>query len=427
MIAEIKQATSGRETEILDKLGIAWRSGAPHIRCPYLGHLDKNPSWRWDREKGAAYCTCTDRPQSIFDVIMRVEGGDFPRSAARAAEMIGRPDLIRGDRKTKPERHDEARPAGCTVAEYAAAKNLPEDFLRSLGLSDTFYARSPAIKVPYRATGGTEIAIRYRIALGGADRFRWAKGTKAVLYGPDRLADAREAGYVVLVEGESDCQTLWLHAFPALGLPGAQTWNEDRDAPLLADLKTVYIVIEPDKGGVAVMKWLKRSTIAPRVKLVRLKGVKDPNALHVSNPEGFRAAFQRALDEAEPYRPPSDGRGEEKAKSGRVLALPEPEPWPEPVDGAQLLDELVAAVRRYVVLDDAAVHAVALWALANACLRWIQHLPTAARYVARKKVRQVDPARCDRALGAASAACCKYQCRRAVPRHRGGASDPDPR
>jgi putative DNA primase/helicase len=114
-VAEVKQAAAGRETEILDKLGIAWRGGTPHIRCPYLGHLDKNPSWRWDREKSAAYCTCTDRPQSIFDVIMRVEGGDFSRSAVRAAEMIGRPDLIRSDKKTKPERHDDARP-GCTIA-----------------------------------------------------------------------------------------------------------------------------------------------------------------------------------------------------------------------------------------------------------------------------------------------------------------------
>ena len=35
---------------------------------------------------------------------------------------------------------------------------------------------------------------------------------------------------VVLVEGESDAQTLWLHGYPALGLPGASTWSEKRDA-----------------------------------------------------------------------------------------------------------------------------------------------------------------------------------------------------
>ena len=49
----IKEAVAGRETEILDKLGIRWRDGRPHIRCPYLGHLDKHASWRWDTDKRA--------------------------------------------------------------------------------------------------------------------------------------------------------------------------------------------------------------------------------------------------------------------------------------------------------------------------------------------------------------------------------------
>jgi putative DNA primase/helicase len=39
------------------------------------------------------------------------------------------------------------------------------------------------------------------------------------------------------------------------------------------------------------------------------------------------------------------------------------EPWSEPVDGAILLNELTAAIRRYVVLEDGAAEAVALWVL----------------------------------------------------------------
>ena len=45
------------------------------------------------------------------------------------------------------------------------------------------------------------------------------------------------------------------------------------------------------------------------------------------------------------------------------LALPEPEPWHEVVDGQVLLDELVAVLRRYVVLPDGAAEAMALWVL----------------------------------------------------------------
>ena len=48
---------------------------------------------------------------------------------------------------------------------------------------------------------------------------------------------------------------------------------------------------------------------------------------------------------------------------GRELKLPEPQPWPTPVDGAKLLDELSATIRRYMVMAVEAMHTVALWVL----------------------------------------------------------------
>ena len=52
-----------------------------------------------------------------------------------------------------------------------------------------------------------------------------------------------------------------------------------------------------------------------------------------------------------------DGR---KEFGGRQF-LRDPIPWPEPVDGEILLDELTAAIRQYVVLEDGAAEAIALW------------------------------------------------------------------
>jgi putative DNA primase/helicase len=49
---------------------------------------------------------------------------------------------------------------------------------------------------------------------------------------------------------------------------------------------------------------------------------------------------------------------------GRPLDLPEPELWPDPVNGTALLDELTRAVRRYVVADRQEVDAVVLWSVA---------------------------------------------------------------
>ena len=42
---------------------------------------------------------------------------------------------------------------------------------------------------------------------------------------------------------------------------------------------------------------------------------------------------------------------------------PEPEPWPEPVDGALLLDEIIAVFERHLVLPEGAAEAMALWVL----------------------------------------------------------------
>jgi hypothetical protein len=41
--------------------------------------------------------------------------------------------------------------------------------------------------------------------------------------------------------------------------------------------------------------------------------------------------------------------------------------WPEPVNGAQLLDDITAAVRRYVVLEKGAAEATALWVVHTYC------------------------------------------------------------
>ena len=50
-------------------------------------------------------------------------------------------------------------------------------------------------------------------------------------------------------------------------------------------------------------------------------------------------------------------------KGGKALDLPEPEPWGEPVDGAELIADLVGQIRRYVVLSDHAALGAALWTI----------------------------------------------------------------
>jgi hypothetical protein len=327
--ADICAGIKGRGADVIEALGIPWRVGKPHINCPYPKHTDNNPSWRWDERKARAYCTCITGSHSVLDVVMTVEGADFDAAKIRAAELLGRIDLIRdrGKRKAKggggdvPPEHrcNGATASGCRIADYAEAKCLPIPFLRSLGVTEVSYQGAPAIRIPYFAADGREAAARFRVALDSKSRFRWRRGSKPSLYGLDRLADAREGGLLVLVEGESDCHTLWLHDFPALGLPGNMNWNEPRDAPLLADIPVIYIVIEPGQSGDGLMQWLSRSAIAPRARLVRL-AAKDSSALYLGDPEGFPMAFQAALNAAEPCQEMADRESEAEAASAKEAA-----------------------------------------------------------------------------------------------------------
>ncbi len=135
-----------------------------------------------------------------------------------------------------------------TLEAYAEAKKLPTDFLKSIGVATTHVHDRECLLIPYYDSGGTEIGARLRFSMTGNDRFRWRKGSIIMPYGIWRLTEAQQAGYVILVEGESDAQTLWHYGLPALGIPGASAFKAEWKM-LLAGL-TVYIWKEPDQGGV---------------------------------------------------------------------------------------------------------------------------------------------------------------------------------
>jgi hypothetical protein len=202
----------------------------------------------------------------------------------------------------------DARPTpqrGCTLAAYAALKCFPTAFLEELGLSDMLDRGVPILRVPYRDDSGAEAAVRLRTGLEKAasdDRFRWEAGSKPLLYGLWRL---RPDASVVIVEGESDCHTLWHHGINAVGLPGAGMWNERRDAHHLAGFNTIYVVVEPDHGGENMLRWIGKSSIRDRVRIVRLDSFKDPSEMHIAGPEQFPARWDAALAASTPLEAPA--------------------------------------------------------------------------------------------------------------------------
>ena len=87
---DIKEEVRGQEAEVLAALGIANMGRNKHINCPYPGHPDKHPSWRWDTDKVRAFCTCLgDKSDGVFDVVMKCRGLEFPGAMAWVAEILG--------------------------------------------------------------------------------------------------------------------------------------------------------------------------------------------------------------------------------------------------------------------------------------------------------------------------------------------------
>lgn len=207
------------------------------------------------------------------------------------------------------------RPPGITVNELAFDKRLPAAWLReTCKLADgNWWERGVdhrAVKIPYLGADGTELFQRTRFALSAKTGTRQPKGTALQLYGLWLLDTFRaRGGPLVVVEGESDCWSLWLNEVNALGVPGADTAKTFAavDPAVFAGFDRVCIWQEPDRAGAgfpdAVGRKLESIGFTGRVEVVSLTGAKDPADLYVRDPAGFRDRWVQVLAAARPWSP----------------------------------------------------------------------------------------------------------------------------
>jgi hypothetical protein len=123
------------------------------------------------------------------------------------------------------------------LADLAAHKQLPIDFLEGLGLYDLPLG---GVAIPYKDGSGKLAETKSRLGLSAASS-KWPGGKPLLPYGEDRLADAAPARHLTLVEGESDCWTLWFYGQPALGLPGSGTAHKTLTIAHIAAVPKLYI------------------------------------------------------------------------------------------------------------------------------------------------------------------------------------------
>lgn len=286
---------------------------------------------------------------TMKDLFLR-KGGRGDKSSGKKAAHLHRVGKLT-DKKEASLCNTDCTPntrvhTGCSLKEYSEAKCLPLDFLRMLGLSDITYQGNNAIRIPYFDENGSEAAVQIRIGLGKTDgnddRFRWRKGSKHCLYGRNRKS---KENYRIIVEGSSDCHTLWFHDFPAVGIPGADGWKDERDAQHFDGIDIIYIVVEPDKGGECVRKWLSKSCIRHRARLIALGEYKDPSGLYLSDPQHFSERFQEAMDQGVLW---SDLEDSENAKIKR-------EAWGQCkrlAEGGVILEKFITTLSRLGVVGE---------------------------------------------------------------------------
>lgn len=263
-------------------------------RCPF--HDDRNDSFSANLKTGMCKCFagCIE---GNFITFWGMKYGIDNKSAYK--EILGQ----YGKLEDKPKK-EKPKLTSYTISEYSLQKRLPEDFLtydcRAYNGKDRDGTKF--LKLPYCNEGGDVVCFRKRY---GNKEFRWSQGSKGklILYGLWRLPEFRSDGYVILVEGESDTQTLWHLGFPALGVPGASVFNENMVNALM-DFK-VYIHKEPDKGGETFLektcRGLKDNDFEGEVYVFSCSqfGQKDPSDLYLNETDAAKDKLERAVEGAE--------------------------------------------------------------------------------------------------------------------------------
>ena len=250
--------------------------GAVRARCP--AHADAHPS-------------LTLRQTADGHILV------FCFAGCTAADVVAAVGLTLADLMPS---HAPALPA-LTVASLAVAKGLPVAALRGYGLHDR---RDGSVGIPYRDAAGTVVAVKRRTATVAKEGSWWPRGQPLRVYGLDRLAGYGATGPLVLVEGESDCWTLWLHEIPAVGLPGAHTAaTVTRD--WVERVTALAVVQEPDAAGAAFVAGVRRQLASlgwpGTLSVLHLPaGVKDPLGLYQADPTGFPAAWAAVMAQQGP-------------------------------------------------------------------------------------------------------------------------------
>jgi hypothetical protein len=208
----------------------------------------------------------------------------------------------------------------------------------------------------------------------GKGGYTWSlEGVQPILYRlPDLIEAVAKDQTVFVVEGEKDVENLAKIGIVATcNHGGAGKW---RAAVHSQHLKDASVVVIPDNDQAgrdhanSVVKALDRW--ATSVRVLELPGLPEKGDVSDWLANGGTAEQLQALAEKAPLatkasaaKPATPTQAAQTAKQTQRRAHWIVEPWPEEVDGATLLNDLVAALKKYMVLPPHTAEVMALWLL----------------------------------------------------------------
>lgn len=296
-------------------------------KCPF--HDDKHASFWFNTLNGCYKCEACGASGNGQTFLEQIEKIDNKEAYKRLLKLAGEYREI--------EKKEEF-----TLEYYSEMKHIPVDFLSSLQIKNA----KNGIVIPYFDVNGNVLCKRNRY---GNRMFSWAKGSKINLYGLWKLKEFRSHSYIVLVEGESDAQTLWLHNIPAIGVPGASTFRSEW-VEYIKDFN-IYIHKEPDQGGETFVKktceglfkaGLKKDTFE-----ISVQGFKDPSEMHINSSDEFDNRWKAVIKAARKIDVEKIAVKPDNAVQGAPVALRIPQGFKLSEEGVFSLDEKTGIYSRF--------------------------------------------------------------------------------
>lgn len=201
--------------------------------CPF--HNDNNPSFSIDLKKGMFHCFGCNEQGNLFKFISKIENISTGEAYKNICEKYNIEYTV--ESKIESEKYDDSY----DLDRYSLNTGLLKPYLEKTWQISNM---KKVIKIPYMNEEGKIVSNRFR---GINKKFRWAKNSTIIPYGLQLLSKHKDKDYIILVEGESDTQSLAIAGLPVLGIPGAQTFKSTWIKYLKG--KKVYIHHENDIGG----------------------------------------------------------------------------------------------------------------------------------------------------------------------------------